>query len=351
MARSALPLIIYGQAKESGIGSDTITVKCRNESTNDVASGTTDSNGLYLFDLSDSNDFPDGWNDGDKVTIYTIFKNFDGQATLTIALPLFGYQQDITLSAVTDSETIEYCSVQDVYDELDGKTESDISVSRIINAIQRAQGLIDIKANTSFKQVTVTDEVHEVSRYTIETSPVFLDTISPPFNNRIDYWRSGIVNRVKTNFVPIVSISSLSRNQASFNAADDWTALTQQTGSAGDYIIADADAGIIDFLNNYPKFGDRSWKLTYVYGYDRDSTDRKVQSLLFAVERLTILLASKAIITTKTSGAMFDSTRDVKIGAIEIKAGAGSGGQYLRSIQPEINDLWREIAELSVEVI
>lgn len=347
----ALPLIIYGQITESGTGVNAITVKCRNESTNNVGTATTDSNGLYLFDLSDTSKFADGYTDVQQITVYTIYSNFEGQTTFTIALPIYGYEKNIALSAVTDSELIDYCSVQDVYDELDAKTNSDISTARIIKAIQRAEGLIDLKTNTSFKKITVTDEVHTVDRYSIETSPAYLDTINIPYNSRTDYWGSGVQNRVKTDYAPIVSITSLSTNSAGFNSADSWTALTEQTGSSGDYLIADVTAGIIDFVNNYPRLGDRSWKITYVYGYDRDSTNRRVISLLKVVERLTIILACKSIITTKSTGAMFDSTRDVKIGTIEIKSGAMSSSQYLRSIEPEISELWKEIGELGVEVI
>ena len=346
---TGLPLIIYGQVTESSTGVDTITIKIRNETTNDVASFETNSNGLFVMDLSDSNNYPNGWAIGQQITIYTIFKNFEGQETFTILSLVYGYEQDIAITSAADSELIDYCSPQQVYNELDGKTASDISTDRIIDAIRWAEGTIDQKTGTFFRQVTITDEVHEVSRNSIETSPVFLDTISPPVG-RTDYWRSGILNRVRTNFSPIVSVTSLSRNAAALNVADSFTALTQQTGSGGDYIVAEADAGIIDFLNDFPRFGERSWKITYVVGYDRDSTDREVTSLLKAVERLTILLASKSIITTKSTGAMFDSTRDVKIGAIEVKAGAGSGGQYLRSIEPEIKELWAQIGDLRVEI-
>ena len=346
-----LPLIIYGQITESGIGVNAITVKCRNESTNNVGTVATDSDGLYLFDLSDTSKFADGYTDGQQITVYTIYSNFEGQVTFTIAIPIYGYEKNIVLSAVTDSELIDYCTVQDVYDELDAKTSSDISTARIIKAIQRAEGLIDLKTSTSFKKVTVTDEVHSVNRYTIEASAEYLDTINLPYNTRTDYWGGGIQNSVKTNYSPIVSITSLSTNSGGFNSADSWTARTEQTGSSGDYLIADANIGVIDFVNNYPKLGYRSWKITYVYGYDRDSTNRRIISLLKVVERLTIILACKSIITTKSTGAMFDSTRDVKIGAIEIKAGAMSGVQYLKSIEPEITELWREIGELGVEVI
>ena len=345
------PLLVYGQVTESGTGVDAITVKLRNNSTNDVASTTTDSNGIYLFDLSDKTLFANGYTDNQSISTYTIYKNFEGQTTFTIDLPTYGYQKNIALSAITDSQLISYTPAQYVYDELDAKTATDISVARIVNAIQRAEGLIDLKTNTSFKQITVTDEVHSVDRYSIETSPVYLDTISPLFNSRTDYWGAGLQNRVKTNYGPVVSITSLSTNSAGYGSADSWTALTQQTGSAGDYILVDANAGIIDFVDDYPRLGYRSWKITYVYGYNRDSTDRRVIALLKVVERLTVLLACKAIISTKSTGAMFDSTRDIKIGVIDIKAGAMSGGQYIRSIEPEITELWKQIEDSGIEVI
>src|SRR3990167_9938921 len=157
-----LPLLVYGQITESGTGVNAITVKLRNNSTNDVASTTTDSNGLYLFDLSDTTLFANGYTDAQSITAYTIYKNFEGQTTFTIEIPLYLYIKNIALSSVTDSQLIDYTKVQDVYDELDAKTSSDISAARIVKAIQRAEGLIDTSTGTSFKQITITDEVHSV---------------------------------------------------------------------------------------------------------------------------------------------------------------------------------------------
>ena len=346
-----LPILIYGTVTESSVGVDTITVKIRNNTTNNVGTATTNSSGLYLIDLSDDNYFPKGYAVGDQITVYTIYSNFEGEETLTLASNVYGYQQDVTLSAVTDSELIYYCSVQNVYDELDEKTATDISTTRIVNAIQRAEGLIDLKTGTAFKEVTVTDETHTVDRYSIDISPDALDTYASAYNLRRDTWFGATSNRVKTNYTPIVSITSLSLNAAGFNAADSWTEKTEQTGSGGDYLIEDADAGIIDFITTFPRIGKRSWKITYVYGYDRDSTDRHVIAILKCVERLTILLACKSIITMKSTGSTFDSTQDVRIGTIEVRAGAMTGKAYLNSIEPEIKELWQELGEMGIEVI
>lgn len=343
--------IIYGTLYEDD-GTTPVasaTVKARNESTAETISVTTNSLGQFLFDLSN---LASGWTDRDTVTIYTIYTNYEGAESVTIDTSS-GYtiNQDVTLSEVEDSEDINYATVQEIWDELDGKTSDDLSSKRVIRAIQWAESLINLKTGTSFKVNTETDEVHTVDRYSIETSPDYLDSINPMANLRADTMRNQVQNRVKTNRKPIIAITSLSKNGASGVEADSWTALTEQTGSGGDFIVADYNDGIIDFLNNYPRLGKRSWKLTYTWGHNPDSTDPKVLDRIKVVNRLTVLLASKNTITTKSTGSMFDSTRDVKIGSIEVKAGAGSSKTYLQSIEPEIKELWNQLEDLGVMVI
>lgn len=348
MTISSLPLLIYGQILENSVGVDAITVKARNNTTNQVLTTTTNSNGLYVFDLSNATS---GWADGQKITIYTIYSNFEGSETVTIALPLYGYEQNIALSAVTDSELIDYCTVQNVYDELDDKTTSDISADRVVNAIRQAEGFIDVKTDTSFKSVTVTDEVHTVDRDNIEISTDFLDTVASMSTLRRDSWGGAVNNRVRTNFRPIISVTSLSYNTAGYSLADSWTALTEQTGSAGGYIIEDKTAGIIDFLTTFPRIGKRSWKLTYIYGYDRSSSDRRVVAMLRVIERLTILLSVKYILSAKGTGNSFDSGRSVTIGKISLSSGSVSSSTYINVVQREITELWKHVHELGVEVI
>ncbi len=45
-----------------------------------------------------------GYADEDQITIYTIYTNFEGQGTITVALPIFLYENSIALSAIEDSE-------------------------------------------------------------------------------------------------------------------------------------------------------------------------------------------------------------------------------------------------------
>lgn len=251
----------------------------------------------------------------------------------------------------TSTEDVDYCLIQDVYDELDGKTSTDISEERVINAIQRAEGLIDTRTGTSFKVITATDEVHTGDRYSLDISPDYLDTVASTTTLRRDSWGNIVHNRIKTNYKPIISVTSLSYNSAGPDSADSWTALTEQTGSAGDFVIEDKNAGIIDMITTYPRIGKRSWKITYTYGYDPTSSDRRVLMIVRCVRRLTILLACKQIVTTKSSGSMFDSPGDIKFSEIEIRSSAGNLKTYISSIDMEIADLWTQLGGFGVEVI
>ena len=340
------PLIIYGTITESGSGVDTITVKARNESTNQTLTATTNSSGRYILDAAA---FTDGYQDTDIITVYTIYQNFEGQESITVALPIYLYEQDITLSAVSDSESIDYCTVQDVYDELDDKTSTDIAATKVIKAIQRAEALVDLKTGTSFKINTETDEVHSMNRYNADVSPERLD-LGYNWPQRSDRW-GWINNRVKVSKTPLISVSSLSKNDASAVNSDSWTALSEQSGSGGDFIIMNKDAGIIDFVNNYPSFGERAWKITYTWGHDPDSTDRDIIARLRVAQRLTILIATRTVLSRKSSGAVFDSTRDIKIGTIEIKGAGQSTSTHIRDIKEEETGLWNALGDLGIEVI
>lgn len=340
------PLIIYGTVTESGSGVNAVTVKARNESSNETITADTNSSGQYVLDASG---FTNGYSDGDQITVYTIYSNFEGQETLTIALPTSLYVQNIALSAVSDSGEIDYCTVQDVYDELDGKTSTDISTDNIIKAVQRAEGLIDLRTDTSFKVNTVTQEIFALNRYSTEVSPEMLD-IHQPFPQRTDRW-GYTQNMVHLNNTPVISITTLEKNTAGPSAADSWTELDQQSGSGGDYILMNSDTGRVDFVSNYPTLGERSLRLTYTWGHDPDSTDRRILARIRVVQRLTILLAAKTVLSRKSSGSVFDSARDIKIGTIEIRGAGTSTSKHVSDMKVEEDELWNALGDLGVEII
>lgn len=344
------PYLIYGTVTESSVAVAQAKVRARNETTNEYQTVTANDSGQYLLDAA--NFSTSGYQNGDKVTVYVIYRNYSDTETVTINTAAgAATEQDLALTEVTDSELIDYTTVQKVYDELDGKTTTDISVTRIVHAIQWAEGLIDLKTETSFKINTVSDEVHTVHRYNYEVSPDYLDTNLRGTPVRADRWVGGIMNRVKVDHTPLIAVTSLSKNDAAASEADSWTALTEQTGSSGDFVVENKDAGIIDFLSDYPRLGKRGWKVSYTWGYDPDSSDREIIATMRVVDRLAILLAVRNIITTKSSGSMFDSTMDVRIGSIQIRSGAISTRQYLSAVSIEITELWQALGTLGFEII
>ena len=341
-----VPLIIYGTITESSVGVEAVTVVARNESTNQTKTTVTDSSGRYILDASG---FADGYQDGDQITIYTIYANFEGQETITVALPQYLYEQDVALTAIEDSELIDYCTVQDIYDELDGKTSTDIASTKIIKSVQRAEALIDLRTGTSFKINTQTDEVHSMNRYNTDASPEMLD-VRNPYPQRVDRW-GFMSNSVRVDRTPLISVTALSKNAAGPSAADSWTTLSENSGSGGDFIIMNANIGRIDFVNNYPSFGERSWKATYTWGHDPTSTDRDVMAKVRVAARLTILIAARSILSRKSSGSVFDSTRDIKIGTIEIRGAGSSTSKHISDMKTEEDELWNALGDLGVEVI
>ena len=77
-----LPILVYGTITENGVNVNAITVKVRNESTNEVGAATTNSSGVYLIDLSNESLFASGYTVGDQITIYTIYSNFEDRKSV-----------------------------------------------------------------------------------------------------------------------------------------------------------------------------------------------------------------------------------------------------------------------------
>jgi len=79
-------------------------------------------------------------------------------------------------------------------------------------------------------------------------------------------------------FIPIISITSLSRNKAAYTAEPDWEALTEGPGSGDSYILLKKETKgskflgfAIYFYQNPPDIGYQRIKMTYTYGWNIDS--------------------------------------------------------------------------------
>ncbi len=122
------------------------TVKIRNENINKTLTETTNSSGQYVFDCGN---FKGGWTDGDKITLYVIYQNYDAAITVTIDLTNHpaGREQDLTLIAVVES-ALRYFTVQEFLDYFqvsayDDDNANGIKPQTIVKVGQMVEARID----------------------------------------------------------------------------------------------------------------------------------------------------------------------------------------------------------------
>jgi len=329
-----LPYVISGTVYDTD-GSTAIngaTVRARNETNNEIISVTSDSSGQYIFDCAN---FDSGYLTTDKVTVYVIYTNLEGSGSIDISED--EHELDITLATIEDSSLINYCTVQDVYDELD-ITDTDLSAQRVIKAVQRAEARIDERSGTKFTSTTVT-EYHDFNQWTSNKSAEQLEYVG--YTGRRDYYTAYWNNMFRLSHFPVVSITSLSENASSASQADSWTALTEQTGSGGDFIV-DTNTGAVTFVNNIPRYGKRALKVIYVYGY---ATVPK------QVERLTVLLAIMDIVMMRSNNSQFNNSENVSMGELSFSNSSGSNAIYLRALQERIDEAWGDVDKVNVDLV
>jgi hypothetical protein len=268
--------------------------------------------------------------------LYVIYTNLEASATLDSSNNEYG--ADLTLTAIADSSLIRYCTVQDVYDELD-ITETDLSAQRVIKVIQRSEARIDEHTQSKFTSTLVT-EYCDFNQFNSVRSPEQLQWRGNMGTQRSDYMNSTGSNKFRLDKYPVISITSLHRNNASAATADNWDELTEQSGSGGDFEI-DLPTGWITFVYKIPRYGKRAIKVVYNYGH---STTPK------QVERLTVLLTVNDIVRMSASSSQFYDSSDISIGEISIGNKAGAVATYLRNLQEEIERAWRDVGTFIADI-
>ena len=327
-----LPYIVYGTITDSnGSAVSGATVWLRNETTNEKIYTSTDSNGKYELDAAN---LASGYLDSDYFTIYCNNANEYNEASYLFSAGT--HSVSLTLAAITDSDLIYYCTVQDVWDELGNKTSSDVSAKRVVKAIQRAESVIEEETRMAWRSVTVTDEYYDFNQYTGWKSAEQIGSINQI--DRHDHYNAAFNDSIKLTHKPIVSVTYLYTNSAGESSADSWTLRTEQSGSAGDFIIYKSE-GVIRFVNNYPEYGKRKMKITYVYGH---STVPK------AVEHLTILLAKSFILRSKMDEDGFDGISGISVDGLSINSGREA---VLKNLQEDIERAWRSVGTFNSHII
>lgn len=333
------PYPVYGKVYDTDgttlMGSG-VTVKLRNETTGELLSASTNSNSEYGLD---GGNFASGYSLTDKFTVYTYSENLYKDVTLVVSEGK--HQFNLTLETVTDSSLIYYCTVQDVWDELDEVSATDISARRVIKAIQRAEKEIEEKAQISFRSVTYTNEVYDYNQITTTHSPENLYLYGNNLS-RTDYMNLNYKDRLYISNRPIISVTSLERNTSGETGTDTWESLTEQSGSGGDFVISDTGkrVGYIDFVGNKPRYGKRAVRLTYLAGYAVTPKN---------IERLAILLSIRDILLSKMSRSFFDSPHGVSLSGIMVDRSTAHVA-YMKMLNEEIDRLFTTIGSEFIAV-
>ncbi len=335
---SNLPYVVTGTITDSdGANPSGIKVVARNDKTINNINTTTNASGEYILDLAN---LTNGWQVSESITIIVANGLESGSSSFAIATGEASQSVDITMTEIVDSADIAYCTIQEIYDELDGKTSTDIAANIIRDKVLRAEGHIDLKTLSSFKSNTFTSEIYATTGESTWSSPESMLGYGGDGASRVDSTLLGRNDTIKLRHRPILSITSLYRNTASSTATDVWGTLTEQEGSGGDFDL-DKARGEIRFINNPPYFGKRrALKVSGTWGLDRTSTDRDSVIKRETVRELCILLTVQQILGQKGNKSQFDSQKNISLESISLTTSVSQLTGYLENITSRIETLF-----------
>ena len=241
------------------------TVKIRNENTNKTLTETTNSSGQYVFDCGN---LEGGWTEGDKITIYVIYQNYDAAVTVTINLTTFpdGIEQNLTLVAVTES-ALKLFAVQEFVDYFqvslyDDDNANGIKPQTVVKVGQMIEKQIENLTNRTWDDnggsyYTSTDEMHDVR------------------SGQKLWW---------TKKTPVVSVTNFYVNTADEGSEASWSDLKADDTDDLNINLAQGRIQMTSGADDTPEIGKDQVKITYTYG----------QSTPADIKLLAILMTGRA---------------------------------------------------------
>jgi hypothetical protein len=216
--------------------------------------------------------------------------------------------------------------------------------SQVANFIEEVEAEIDELTETSFTEVTITDEIIPFT----ERNAFMYSNLAGFGGIRTDYIfpdkQAIFLTASNVKRRPITSITSLYRNlSGSTLDADSWEQLTEQTGSGGDFIL-DKQTGLIVFINNKPPFGHhRAIKCTFKYGYS---------SIPSIVKTLATKMVAKRVLIAKVMKSQMSSVDDISLESISINKGVNKSISLMKQLQFDI-DTYRQkvVGDFKVDIV
>ncbi len=264
--------IASGIVTLSDVAVASASVIVRNDRTNEYGSVTTNASGKFLYSL---NNLTSGWTVGDIITCVCSYTTYKVEVSHTILAGEGGHDFTLALAAITVG-SLNYCSIQDVYDYLGlGSTSTSIS-SELINGIGlRIEDQIERRCNTIFHDnngdyTTVTTEYHDV--------------------------RNGAQKYFFLRKRPVIAFTTLELNTADdSNATGNWVEVQ-------DDCKTDSETGRVDIIATLisPVPGTKMFRATYTYGFATTPEEIKDLAVLMIVRELMRGNLARAVIEGKT---------------------------------------------------
>jgi len=260
-------VVVHVKSSDGTNNTDKLKVSLRNNSTNEVVSLNALVNGEVVFNLGN---LAEGWRDGDIISVFLVYSNFEAQNNFTANTNTGGTSFDLTLTTIPSSDELRYFGPQMFLDHfnmtlLEDDSERGVDIKRIIRIGVGVEGQIDedtqgVWDNNGGDFYTATNETHDLRDRYHDT--VFLEK------------------------KPISSLTTVQVNIGGDGVAENWQTLTETT----DYELVDSETGMVKIhRNTYAASpGVSQVRITYKYGI---ATPNDIQ-------RLAILMTGRAFVNS-----------------------------------------------------
>jgi len=205
----------------------------------------------------------------------------------------------------------DYITVTDVSSELNGLsiTSSTIpSQTTVETWIGQEQDILIRDTGKDWGEVTHTDEY-------------------------LDYDGSGYI---RTNYAPIISISSLEYESGGLNGTENWVPLTEGRGSANSFIIYKPEGELKIHGTTKPIAGFQNIKVSYLSGYE--VVNKTVKAIL--AKRVAMRIISSVI-----NGQSGEEGGNVTVGAISISDPSTFGLDRYKDLDNEVKQLYASLGD------
>lgn len=206
--------------------------------------------------------------------------------------------------------------------------------------IGEADALVNLKTDRKWGTNTVTDAVFAISEDTSYTYYRLPNMRGERIVGNLTFQLRDSRNLPIKN---ILSITSLYINTAAENNADNWTLLTENTGSGGDFIL-DRVTGKITLLQTYLYNTKRSFKWSGTYGGDATSDEYSVIHTIST--KLVAIRVLRALVNTKAKKV----TTRLSIGSIALERGITELQGWINSLKADVEELFGVLGVMDTQL-